>query len=289
MIHVCSLARLHDTVRETGARHVVTLIKDVSLVHRPASITAREPSAARHGRHHRPHRRLRGAGRGACRRPAALRARLGPRARRWWCTAMRGSAARPRARSSTACALNPQRDEAKIARALRDASPTAMPNIRIVSLADACSGATAAWSRRSESIGPGIASLCERAVPARSRVTPKTGHGRHRPHADRNRADRRDRRGGGRRAGDPGGGRRRERRGRAPACRSARSIRWRTAPSRSGCARGSRRRPACASAMSSSSTRSATAAATSRRPTPARTSSRSAISRSPAFRKARPR
>ena len=38
MIHVCSLARLHDTVRETGARHVVTLIKDISLVHRPSSI-----------------------------------------------------------------------------------------------------------------------------------------------------------------------------------------------------------------------------------------------------------
>src|ERR1041384_1231140 len=40
MIHVCSLARLHDTVRETGARHVVTLIKDVSLVHRPNEIAA---------------------------------------------------------------------------------------------------------------------------------------------------------------------------------------------------------------------------------------------------------
>ncbi|MGB9368177.1 MAG: protein-tyrosine phosphatase family protein, partial [Xanthobacteraceae bacterium] len=40
MIHVCSLARLHDTVRETGARHVVTLIKDTTLVHRPPSILA---------------------------------------------------------------------------------------------------------------------------------------------------------------------------------------------------------------------------------------------------------
>ena len=40
MIHVCSLARLHDTVRETGARHVVTLIKDIALVHRPASVMA---------------------------------------------------------------------------------------------------------------------------------------------------------------------------------------------------------------------------------------------------------
>ena len=28
MIHVCSLARLHETVAATGARHVVTLLKD---------------------------------------------------------------------------------------------------------------------------------------------------------------------------------------------------------------------------------------------------------------------
>jgi predicted protein tyrosine phosphatase len=44
----------------------------------------------------------------------------------------------------TACALNPQRDEAAIARALRDASPTAMPNIRIVSIADRLLDARAA-------------------------------------------------------------------------------------------------------------------------------------------------
>jgi predicted protein tyrosine phosphatase len=34
------------------------------------------------------------------------------------------------------CVLNPQRDEMKIAVALRRASPTALPNIRIVRLAD---------------------------------------------------------------------------------------------------------------------------------------------------------
>ena len=28
MIHVCSLARLHETVEDTGARHVVSLIGD---------------------------------------------------------------------------------------------------------------------------------------------------------------------------------------------------------------------------------------------------------------------
>src|SRR5262245_30098944 len=38
MIHVCSLARLHPTVETTGARHVVTLLKDTYLVQRPPSI-----------------------------------------------------------------------------------------------------------------------------------------------------------------------------------------------------------------------------------------------------------
>src|SRR6202045_1108977 len=38
MIHVCSLARLHETVAATGARHVVTLLKDVELVQRPHGI-----------------------------------------------------------------------------------------------------------------------------------------------------------------------------------------------------------------------------------------------------------
>ena len=40
MIHVCSLARLHETVEETGARHVVTLLKDTDRVQRPKSIAA---------------------------------------------------------------------------------------------------------------------------------------------------------------------------------------------------------------------------------------------------------
>ena len=37
MIHVCSLARLHDTVAETGARHIVTLLRLIDRVQRPAS------------------------------------------------------------------------------------------------------------------------------------------------------------------------------------------------------------------------------------------------------------
>src|ERR1700692_3543673 len=38
MIHVCSLARLHETVADAGARHVVSLIGDEARLERPASI-----------------------------------------------------------------------------------------------------------------------------------------------------------------------------------------------------------------------------------------------------------
>src|SRR6185369_10418260 len=124
MIHVCSLARLHDTVRDTGARHVVTLIKDIALVHRPASITPENhlmldmddinehidgylvPAEQHVG--------------------DLLRfVRAWPREAPVVVTATRASAARPPEPFVTACALNPGRDEMMIAHALRDASPTA--------------------------------------------------------------------------------------------------------------------------------------------------------------------
>jgi hypothetical protein len=38
MIHVCSLARLHDTVAATGARHVVSLVAREDAVKRPAAV-----------------------------------------------------------------------------------------------------------------------------------------------------------------------------------------------------------------------------------------------------------
>ena len=38
MIHVCSLARLHDTVAETRATHIVTLLRLIDRVQRPTSI-----------------------------------------------------------------------------------------------------------------------------------------------------------------------------------------------------------------------------------------------------------
>jgi predicted protein tyrosine phosphatase len=135
MIHVCSLARLHDTVRDTGARHVVTLIKDVTLVHRPATIVPAnhllldmddiaepvEGYVAPAEQHVGDLLRfVRAWDRGA---PLVVHCYAG---------ISRSTAGA----FVTACALNPDRDEAIIAQALRDASPTATPNIRIVTLAD---------------------------------------------------------------------------------------------------------------------------------------------------------
>ncbi|MBL8548568.1 MAG: protein tyrosine phosphatase [Hyphomonadaceae bacterium] len=55
-----------------------------------------------------------------------------------------------------ACALNPQADEGAIARSLRQASPTAWPNKRIISLADAELGREGRMTRAIAAIGHGL-------------------------------------------------------------------------------------------------------------------------------------
>ena len=156
MIHVCSLARLHDTVRETGARHVVTLIKDISLVHRPATITPENHlmldmddindhiegyvmPAEEHV--------------GDLLRFVRAWDRKAPLVVHCYAGISRSTAGA----FVTACALNPRRDEATIAWALRDASPTATPNIRIVTLADRLLERDGRMIAAIRSIGPGMA------------------------------------------------------------------------------------------------------------------------------------
>ena len=56
-----------------------------------------------------------------------------------------------------ACALNPERDEEEIARAIRQGSRTAQPNSRIVSIADRLLRRDGRMVRAVESIGPGDA------------------------------------------------------------------------------------------------------------------------------------
>src|SRR3954465_5990815 len=156
MIPVGSLARLHDTVRETGARHVVTLIKDVSLVHRPATITAENHllldmddindhiegyvvPAEEHV--------------GELLRFVRAWDRANPLVVHCYAGISRSTAGA----FVTACALNPRRDELSIARALRAASHTATPNLRIVRLADQMLGRDGRMVRAIDAIGPGLA------------------------------------------------------------------------------------------------------------------------------------
>ena len=135
MIHVCSLSRLNETITATGARHVVTLLGIEDHVPLPSQI-ARDAYLRLHmhdiidpmdGQVH----------------PAQEHVeRLIEFVTRWprqtalviHCYA--GISRSTAAAFTSVCALNPTRNEADIALALRRASPTAQPNARIVRIAD---------------------------------------------------------------------------------------------------------------------------------------------------------
>jgi predicted protein tyrosine phosphatase len=155
MIHVCSLARLHDTVQDTRARHVVTLMKDVSLVRRPDNILQGNhllldmdditvemdgyvPPSETHVE------------------------KLIDFVTRWDRTApivvhcYAGISRSTAGAFITACALNPARDETSIAKLIRDSSPTAIPNMRLVTLADKILGRQGRMVKAVQAIGPGL-------------------------------------------------------------------------------------------------------------------------------------
>jgi len=134
-LHVCPLSRLHRTVAETRASHVVSLMGANAEVPRPAGIAAEchlfigvsdivEPLEGHvlAGAEH------------IGQLLAFVRAwgRESPLVLHCWAGISRSTAAAYIA----ACALSPGRDEAAIALALREASPSATPNARFVALAD---------------------------------------------------------------------------------------------------------------------------------------------------------
>lgn len=156
MIHVCSLARLRETVEETGASHIVTLLKDRHLVLRPDGIAAERHLVLGMDDICEP---LDGY---VC--PAEEHVeRLLAFARAWDRSApmvihcFAGISRSTAGAFVTACALNPHRDEIAIARAIRRASPTAMPNRRLVALADRLLGRRGRMVAAVEAIGPGLA------------------------------------------------------------------------------------------------------------------------------------
>jgi predicted protein tyrosine phosphatase len=155
MIHVCSLSRLQETVEDSGARHVVSLIGDEARLQRPPSVAPEnhlwlclhdisEPldGYIMPGEQHVATLLdfVRGWDRKA---PLVVHCYMG---------ISRSTASA----FASVCALNPHRDEIAIAQALRRASPTATPNIRIVSLADKLLGRNGRMVAAVETIGRGV-------------------------------------------------------------------------------------------------------------------------------------
>ncbi len=154
MIHVCSLATLHDTVRLTGASHVLTVMANVAQVQRPSSVLPANHlkvsmdditeemdgfTAPSEGHIEQVLNFVRNWDRGA---PLVVHCYAG---------ISRSTASA----FAAVCALNPHRDEIEIARKIRAASPIASPNRRIVGLADRALGRDGRMLRALDEMGPG--------------------------------------------------------------------------------------------------------------------------------------
>jgi len=135
MIHVCSLSRLHGVVEETGAEHVVTLIRDTTRVTRPQRIREENHLILSIDD-------IEDELDGMIAPAENHVAELLDFVQRWQrakpivvhCFA--GISRSTAAAFITACAIQPERNEAEIARAIRNASITAQPNPRIVKFGD---------------------------------------------------------------------------------------------------------------------------------------------------------
>jgi len=162
MIHVCSLALLPSVVTQTGARHVVTLLGNETNVNCPdciprdnhlwlrmhdivSPIDGHIIPAEDHV--------------GDLLRFVRNWDRAAPMVVHCYAGISRSTAAA----FTTVCALNPRRDEREIALEIRQASPTACPNTRIVAYADKLLGREGRMIAAVESIGRGV--IAEEGVP----------------------------------------------------------------------------------------------------------------------------
>jgi predicted protein tyrosine phosphatase len=155
MIHVCSLARLHDTVAQTSASHMVTLLRLIDRVERPPSIAPENHlvlgmdditvplDGYTHPAEEHVHELIQFVRRWDRRAPLVMHCYAG---------ISRSTAGA----FITACALNPGRDEGAIAKAIRGSSATAMPNIMLVGHADRILGRRGRMVAAVEALGPSM-------------------------------------------------------------------------------------------------------------------------------------
>ena len=154
MIHVCSLAALPDTVKATGASHILTVMANVAQVQRPESVLEANHLrvqmdditehmdgflAPSDSHIEQVLNFVRGWDRNA---PLVVHCYAG---------ISRSTASA----FAAACLLNPHRDEVSIAKQIRAASPIASPNRLIVSLADKALGRQGRMLRALDQMGPG--------------------------------------------------------------------------------------------------------------------------------------
>ena len=154
MIHVCSLAALPDTVKATGASHILTVMANVAQVQRPESVLEANHLrvqmdditehmdgflAPSDSHIEQVLNFVRGWDRNA---PLVVHCYAG---------ISRSTASA----FAAACLLNPHRDEISIAKQIRAASPIASPNRLIVSLADKALGREGRMVRALDEMGPG--------------------------------------------------------------------------------------------------------------------------------------
>jgi predicted protein tyrosine phosphatase len=156
MIRVCSLARLNETVGACRARHVITLVRDEARVFRPEGVDPDNHLWLQMDDIADPIDGLIA--------PSEEHVeQLLDFVQRWdralplvvHCYA--GISRSTAAAFITVCALAPERDELEIAQRLRKASPTATPNPRLVTLADARLGRRGRMVHAVSAIGYGLA------------------------------------------------------------------------------------------------------------------------------------
>jgi predicted protein tyrosine phosphatase len=154
MIHVCSLAALHPTVEATGASHILTVMANVGQVQRPASVLeANHLRVSMDDITEHMDGFVAPSDQHIEQVLAFVRAwdRSAPLVVHCYAGISRSTASA----FAAACALNPHRDEAAIARQIRAASPIASPNRLLVALADRALGRDGRMLRALDQMGPG--------------------------------------------------------------------------------------------------------------------------------------
>jgi predicted protein tyrosine phosphatase len=158
MIHVCSLPALPETVKATGASHIMTVMAKVDQVQRPASVLeinhlrVQVDDITEHIH-------------GFVAPCETHIEQILNFVRNWDRSApmvvhcFAGISRSTASAFAAACMLNPHRDEIAIARQIRAASPIAQPNRLIVSLADKALARDGRLLRALDEMGPGSMSV----------------------------------------------------------------------------------------------------------------------------------